>query len=121
VAQPDPDPEDVDVSRRTWLAAERTWLAWWRSGIAVGAVALAVGRLVPDITHGARWPFRALGVAYGLLSIAILIVGGLRQRQASSALRRGSFAELGTTLVDWLTGGAIALSVVVTVLVLIVI
>ena len=26
------DPGDIDVTRRTVLAAERTWLAWWRSG-----------------------------------------------------------------------------------------
>ena len=100
-----------DVTRRTWLAAERTWLAWWRSGVAVGAVALAVGRFLPEATHGARWPFRLLGVGYGLLSVAILVVGAARQRRAASALRRGSFEELTSPLVAWLTAGATALSV----------
>lgn len=99
-----------DASRRTWLAAERTWLAWWRSGVAVGAVALAVGRLLPGLTHGANWPFRAVGIGYGALSIAILLVGALRQRQASSALRRGTFAELASPLVACLTAAAIVLS-----------
>jgi putative membrane protein len=107
---PDSDPEVAGVSRRTWLAAERTWLAWWRSGVAVGAVALAVGRLLPDITHGVRWPFRVLGAGYGLLSVAILVVGAVRQRRVADALRRGSFDQLSSPLVDWLTAAAIALS-----------
>lgn len=112
-----PDPTSEDVTRRTWLAAERTWLAWWRSGIAVGAVALAVGRFLPGLTHGPRWPFRAVGIGYGVLSIAILLVGAMRQRGASAALRRGSFEELTSGLVFWLTAGAIALSIAAIVLV----
>ena len=113
---PAPDP-DIDVSRRTWLAAERTWLAWWRTGIAVGAVALAVGRLLPGLAKGAHWPFRALGIGYGLLSVAILLVGAIRQRRAASALREGTFEELSSPLVAWLTAGAVALSVAATILV----
>ena len=108
---PDPAPNDTDVSRRTWLAAERTWLAWWRSGVAVGAVALAVGRLLPGLTHGSRWPFRVIGIGYGLLSVAILVIGAVRQRRAAAALRSGSFEELSSPLVTWLTVGAVALSV----------
>ena len=103
-------PETSDVSRRTWLAAERTWLAWWRTGIAVGAVAIAVGRFLPGLTHGARWPFRVLGLGYGLLSITILLVGASRQRRAHSALQRGGYDELASPLVNWLTGAAVALA-----------
>jgi inner membrane protein YidH len=106
-----------DVTRRTWLAAERTWLAWWRSGVAVGAVALAVGRFLPDLTHGARWPFRLLGVGYGLLSVGTLVIGAIRQRRGASALRRGGFEELTSPLVTWLTAAAIMLSVVAMLLV----
>jgi uncharacterized membrane protein YidH (DUF202 family) len=109
--------EDVDGSRRTWLAAERTWLAWWRSGVAVGAVALAVGRFLPGLTSGARWPFRLLGIGYGFLSVVILLVGAIRQRQASAALRRGEFQQLNTPLVDWLTAGGVVLSVMAVLLV----
>src|SRR5262249_46914424 len=91
----DPAPQPNDVTRRTWLAAERTWLAWWRSGVAVGAVALAVGRFLPEITHReTTWPFKALGLAYGLLSVGVLAAGGLRQRRGAEALRQGSFEPL---------------------------
>ena len=113
----DTDPTGTDVSRRTWLAAERTWLAWWRSGVAVGAVALAVGRLLPGLTHGARWPFRVLGIGYGLLSVAVLVIGAVRQRHAASALRRGSFEALTSPLVTCLTAAAILLSVAAVLLV----
>lgn len=114
----EPEPErDPDVSRRTWLAAERTWLAWWRTGVAVGAAALAVGRFLPAIAKSSNWPFRALGVGYGLLSVAILLIGAARQRGAASALRRGEFEELGSPLVNWLTAAAVLLSVVATALV----
>ncbi|HZO79314.1 MAG TPA: DUF202 domain-containing protein [Solirubrobacteraceae bacterium] len=111
--------EADDVSRRTWLASERTWLAWWRSGVAVGAVALAVGRLLPGLTHGAQWPFRAVGIGYGVLSVAILLVGALRQQRTSSALRRGEFAELTSPLIAWLTAGAVALSLAAVALVVV--
>lgn len=111
------DPPPADVTRRTWLAAERTWLAWWRSGVAVGAVAIAIGRLLPDLTHGPRWPFRALGLGYGLLSVAILVIGATRQHRASAALRRGGFSELASGLVAWLTALAVLLSVAAMVLV----
>jgi putative membrane protein len=107
----DPEPAVSDVTRRTWLAAERTWLAWWRSGVAVGAVALAVGRFLPELTHHARWPYRLLGIGYGVLSVAILLIGASRQRRSTGALRRGAFEELSSPLVSWLTAGAIALSV----------
>lgn len=112
------EPGESDVTRRTWLAAERTWLAWWRAGVAVGAVALAVGRLLPGLAHGALWPFRVLGLGYGLLSVAILLAGARRQQRAAAALRRGGFDELSSPLVAWLTAGAIALSVIAMVLVL---
>jgi uncharacterized membrane protein YidH (DUF202 family) len=116
---PDPGSNDADVSRRTWLAAEQTWLAWWRSGVAVGAVALAVGRLLPGLSGGAKWPFRVVGVGYGLLSVAILVIGAIRQRRAVAALRRGSFEELSSPLVSWLTAGAVLLSVAALFLVLV--
>lgn len=109
-AMDDAPPATVDASRRTWLAAERTWLAWWRTGIAAAAVAIAVGRIVPDVTHGARWPFRVVGIGYAVLAIAALVLGALRQRSTAHALRRGSYAELSTPVVMWLTAAAVALS-----------
>lgn len=109
--------EHDDVTRRTWLAAERTWLAWWRTGIAASALAIGIGRLLPDTTHGAHWPFRLLGVGYGVLAVGILVVGAQRQRRTAGALRRGTYAELSSPLVTWLTAIAVGLSVVAVVLV----
>jgi putative membrane protein len=103
--------QDTDVTRRTWLAAERTWLAWWRTGLAGAAVAIAVGRLVPVVAHGSHWPFRLLGIGYGVLAVVALIAGAMRQRGTSQALKRGEYRELSTPLVMWLTAGAVVLSV----------
>ncbi len=109
-----PDAQDVasaDVSRRTWLAAERTWLAWWRTGLATAAVAIAVGRLLPGLAGGAKWPFRLLGLGYGALAVAILVLGAVRQRRAAEALRRGGYDELASPLVMWLTAAAVVLAI----------
>lgn len=108
---------DSDVSRRTWLAAERTWLAWWRTGVAVGAVAITVGRLLPGLTHQPRWPYRLLGLGYCVLSVAILLLGANRQQRAAKALREGSFDELTTPVVSWLTAGGVVLALASTAIV----
>jgi putative membrane protein len=100
------------VSRRTWLAAERTWLAWWRTGLGASALAIAVGRALPDLSGGHRWPFRVLGLGYGALALAVLVIGAVRQQRTGAALRAGDYAQLSTPLVMWLTGGAVALSTV---------
>jgi uncharacterized membrane protein YidH (DUF202 family) len=101
----------ADVKRRTWLAAERTWLAWWRTGLGAAAVSIGVGRLLPGLTGGTRWPLKVLGLGYGLVAIAVLVIGAIRQTQVASALRRGSYEELSTPLVMWLTAAAVALSI----------
>lgn len=106
-----PAPDAKDPTRRTWLAAERTWLAWWRTGLGAAAVAIAVGRLVPVVTHGTRWPFRVIGIGYGLLAVAALIAGAFRERRTAEALRRGGYERLSSPLVLWLTAGAVLLSV----------
>jgi hypothetical protein len=73
-------------------------------GLATAAVAIAVGRLLPPLTHGAHWPFEALGIAYGVLAIGVVVIGAVRQRRTSEALRRGGFDELSERLVLALTG-----------------
>jgi putative membrane protein len=103
-------PQNSDVTRRTWLAAERTWLAWWRTGIGASAVAIGVGRIVPELTHGARWPFRALGIAYGVIAVAVLVIGAVRQQRTNDALRRGSYTELSSPTVMYLTAAAVVVS-----------
>jgi putative membrane protein len=100
-----------DGTRRTLLAAERTWLAWWRTGLAVATVALAVGRLLPAVSSGTRWPSRVLGVGYGLLALAVFVIGGMRQRHTAEAVERGSFAPLSRTLVIALSSFSIVLVV----------
>jgi putative membrane protein len=105
------DPASGDASRRTWLAAERTWLAWWRTGLGATAVAVGVGRILPGFSGGARWPLRLLGLGYGALAVAILLIGGMRQARVAAALRRGSYDELSSPLVMWLTACAVTLAV----------
>ena len=112
-APPEPDAGETDladVKRRTWLAAERTWLAWWRTGLGAAAVSIGVGRLLPGLTGGALWPLRLLGLGYGVVAIAVLVIGAVRQNQVAAALRRGSYEELSSPLVMWLTAAAVALS-----------
>jgi uncharacterized membrane protein YidH (DUF202 family) len=111
------NPDVADPSRRTWLALERTWLAWWRTGIGVTAVALAIGRFLPSVTGGAHWPFRVLGICYGILAIVVLVISALRQRHAAAALRRGTFDELSSSLVSALAGAAVALGIATVVLI----
>ncbi len=106
------DAETAEVKRRTWLAAERTWLAWWRTGLGAAAVSIGVGRLLPGLAGGARWPLKLLGLGYGVVAIAVLVIGAVRQKSLASALRRGSYEELSTPLVAWLTAAAVALSLV---------
>jgi len=103
---------DTEVRRRTWLAAERTWLAWWRTGLGSAAVAVGVGRLVPGLTDGAAWPLKLLGIGYGGLAIAILVIGAVRERRVSAALRRGGYHRLSSPLVTWLTIAGVGLSLV---------
>ena len=105
-----PSAETAEASRRTWLAAERTWLAWWRTGLVAATVAIAVGRLLPSLTHGQRWPFRVIGIGYGVIAVAAVVAGALRQRRTAEALRRGSYVELSSPLVVWLTAAAVLLS-----------
>jgi putative membrane protein len=105
------EPPWGDPSRRTWLAAERTWLAWWRTALGAAAVAVGVGRILPDITHGARWPFTLLGIGYGILAIAVLLAGAVRQQRTAEALRNNTYSEMSISLVMWLTAGALVLAV----------
>jgi uncharacterized membrane protein YidH (DUF202 family) len=109
---PEPDSEKsatAGASRRTSLAAERTWLAWWRTGIGATAVALAVGRILPDVASGAHWPLRILGLGYGILAVAVLLIGAARQNRMAAALRRGDYDEISSATVIWLTVAAVVL------------
>lgn len=109
----------ADPTRRTWLASERTWLAWWRTGVGAAAVAVGVGvgRVLPEVTGGAHWPFRVLGAGYAILAIWVLLAGASRQRHVDAALAAGRYDHLSPGLVTALTAGAVALAVLTLVLV----
>lgn len=95
--------EDGDATRRTRLANERTYLAWWRSGLTALAVALAVGKIVPQFSGGASWPWAILGGLYGVLAIAFIAYGYLRLRAIDAAIRRGDFPLPDTRFIAVLT------------------
>lgn len=103
--------QPIDTPRRTWMAAERTWLAWWRTALGGVAVSIAVGRFLPSLTHGSRWPYAVLGLGYGLLAIAVLMMGTMRQQRIADALRHGGVVELSNALVLWLTVAALVLAI----------
>jgi putative membrane protein len=91
--------EVEDATRRTRLATERTYLAWWRSGLTALAVGLAAGKLVPELSSGAVWPYEVLGVGYSLLGIAFIAYGHRRQQIVEAAVRRGDWAPLDSRVV----------------------
>jgi putative membrane protein len=101
--------EVEDATRRTRLATERTYLAWMRSGLTALAVGLAAGKLVPELSSGASWPYELLGVGYALLGIALISYGYLRQRAVEAAVRRGDWAPLDPTVTAMLTVGGTVL------------
>jgi uncharacterized membrane protein YidH (DUF202 family) len=98
------EPDSHDASRRTYLAEERTLLAWWRSGLAAFAVAVGVGRLLPALLdEDAQAPFVALGVAYALLGLGLVLFGSIREREQAKVLAAGGFAPLSRAVVTALT------------------
>jgi uncharacterized membrane protein YidH (DUF202 family) len=84
--------ETRDATRRTRLATERTYLAWWRTGLAAFAVGVASGRLVPELSSGAAWPFEAIGVGFALVGLLFIAYAYVRQKQVETALARGDYA-----------------------------
>jgi uncharacterized membrane protein YidH (DUF202 family) len=101
--------EVEDATRRTRLATERTYLAWWRSGLAALAVGLAAGKLVPELSSGAAWPYELLGVGYSLLGVAFIAYGHRRQSAVEAAVRHGEWAPLDARVAAGLTAAGILL------------
>ena len=88
-------PDDArDATRRTRLANERTYLAWWRTGLTSFAVGIGAGRLIPELSEGANWPFELLGVAFAAVGVAFVAYGYLRQKAVEASLARGDYAPL---------------------------
>jgi putative membrane protein len=109
---------DEDATRRTRLANERTYLAWWRTGLAALAVGVGIGKLLPQHSDAAHWPFEVVGVGFGVLGVALLIVGLQRTRAVEDALNRGSFAPISTQLLVVLAAAGFVLGLGVIALVL---
>ena len=81
-----------DAVQRTRLANERTYLAWWRTGLTTIAVSLAAGKLVPELSSGAAWPFEVIGIAFGLVGVFMIAYAYARQKRVEDALERGEYA-----------------------------
>jgi putative membrane protein len=88
--------EARDATRRTRLANERTYLAWWRTGLTTFAVSLAAGKLVPELSSGAAWPYEVIGVAFALVGLLFIAYAYVRQRRVEEAGLL--FAALGVLL-----------------------
>ena len=84
--------ETQDATRRTRLAIERTYLAWWRTGLTTFAVSLGAGKLVPELSSGAAWPFEAIGIVFAVVGLLFIAYAYLRQKQVEEALARGEYA-----------------------------
>jgi putative membrane protein len=111
VEQPEREREFGDPTRRTFLAQERTLLAWWRTSFAAIGVALAVGRLLPEIAHLPKGPFLAVGVGWGVLALAMVSFGLIRQRAGERAIRAGGYLHVKPQLLVALTAYMVVLLV----------
>ena len=112
------EPGVEDATRRTRLANERTYLAWWRTGLTALAVAVGIGRVAPEVSHAAKWPYEVTGAGFGVLGIVLLVLGYIRARAVEDALDRGSFAPMGRHLPLALMLGGVALGAATVLIVL---
>jgi putative membrane protein len=88
----DPRTRQETPSAAPRLANERTYLAWWRTGLTAFAVSLGAGKLVPELSSGAAWPFELIGTAFGVVGIALIAYAYVRQKQVEEAVARGGYA-----------------------------
>jgi putative membrane protein len=112
------EPGVEDATRRTRLANERTYLAWWRTGLTALAVGIGIGKLLPQHSSAAHWPFEVVGVGFAVLGLVILVVGLQRTRAVEHALDRGSFAPMSGQLIILLAAAGFVLGLGVIALVI---
>jgi uncharacterized membrane protein YidH (DUF202 family) len=85
-------------------------LAWWRSGLAAFAAAIGIGRLVPALLHVSATPFVGLGLGYGALGLAFVLVGAHRDRAIKHHLAAGRFEPLDARVIWTLTAALLLLA-----------
>ena len=100
------------------LNVERTWLAWWRTGLVSAAAAVGLGRVAPEVLDGHDWPYVVIGTGYAALAVALLVLGGIRQRALVRELQDGRFVDLSGRWVFWITIAGAGLAVLTMLLVL---
>lgn len=88
--------EARDATRRTRLANERTYLAWWRTGLTTFGVGVAAGKVVPELTGGAAWPYQVIGVAFAVVGALFIAYAYVRQKRVEEAIARGDYAPFGS-------------------------
>jgi inner membrane protein YidH len=108
----------VDATRRTRLANERTFLAWWRTALGTEGLAVAVGKVLPEVTDDAHWPYIVLGSILALLGITLALIGWWRHAVVDHALHGGEEAVTPPWLVATLGAVLAAAGVIVTVMIL---
>ena len=114
-----PSADEVDATRRTYLASERTELAWWRTGLTALAVALGVGRVVPGLDENAtRWPYELAGVFFALYGVAVIAYGSRRRSVVERALAGGRYPDPARGAHAALAGAGVALGLLTAALIL---
>ena len=83
------------------------------------AVSFGAGRLVPELSKGAEWPFEVIGVAFAVVGVAFVVFGYARQTRIEEALARGDYAPLGNqaALVFAALGALLGLATIILVVV----
>ena len=74
-------------------------LAWWRTGLGTIAVAVAIGRLIPAVSKAPSAPFLWIGTGFGVLALAMIVFGAVRQREVTRSLAEGEYADLNPVVV----------------------
>ena len=74
-------------------------LAWWRTGLGTIAVAVAIGRLIPAVSKAPRAPFLWIGTGFGVLALAMIVFGAVRQWEVTRSLAEGEYADLNPVVV----------------------
>jgi uncharacterized membrane protein YidH (DUF202 family) len=72
---------------------------------------LAAGKLVPELSSGASWPYELLGVGYSLFGVAFIFYGQRRQNAVEAAVRRGEWTPLDARVMAALRAAGIMLGV----------